>query len=346
MDELKTIIFRTDRIGDFLISCPFILSYLKKYKKSEIVIISSEYNYQYIKNFEFIKNVISLKNETKFLPKILILIKMIIILRKNKYFNVIVLDGKKRSFFISLFLKGNKSILLQSKGLEFLSKLFKYKNVINYELQNQFKNFSFLSSLLDFNINHKEINIYNNYIFTKKFKLDKKYILIHLDEKWYSKYYYRDFTDINPNKEDLKVFIKNIQKILNDKFDVVITTGSKKIDTIEQYTSDFTTIEDNILIKKEDNNSVIFYKNTTFNNLEYLIKNSSLLICCEGGVSHVSHNFNIKTIAFFQKNRLQHTKFWTGHMENVNLYERAKMKEIINDNNFYHLIKENLPSEQ
>jgi ADP-heptose:LPS heptosyltransferase len=30
MDEIETLIFRTDRIGDFIISCPFIKSYKKK----------------------------------------------------------------------------------------------------------------------------------------------------------------------------------------------------------------------------------------------------------------------------------------------------------------------------
>ena len=35
MDELKTLIFRTDRIGDFIISCPFILSYKKNLIKQK-----------------------------------------------------------------------------------------------------------------------------------------------------------------------------------------------------------------------------------------------------------------------------------------------------------------------
>ena len=39
MDEIETLIFRTDRIGDFIISCPFIKSYKKK-KQSNIY-----YNY-------------------------------------------------------------------------------------------------------------------------------------------------------------------------------------------------------------------------------------------------------------------------------------------------------------
>ena len=127
---------------------------------------------------------------------------MINLLRQFNFSEIIVLDGKKRSFFISLFLKGKKSILLQSKGLEMLSKIFKYKSVINYELQNQLKNFSFLASKLNFNIDMNKIDIYKNYSFNKTYNIDRKYILIHLDEKWFQKLYYKDFTDINPSKDE------------------------------------------------------------------------------------------------------------------------------------------------
>ena len=138
MDEVKTLIFRTDRLGDFIISCPFIISYKKKFPDNTITIVSSEYNSNYITNFHFVNEIIPLKNEIKFFPKLIILIKMILALRKTKFKNIIVLDGKKRSFFISLFLKGDKSILLQSKELELFSRIFNYKNV---------KNFPFLQNL-------------------------------------------------------------------------------------------------------------------------------------------------------------------------------------------------------
>ena len=56
MDDLETIIFRTDRIGDFIISCPFIKSYQVKFAKNPIKLISSEYNFNYVNKFEFIKD--------------------------------------------------------------------------------------------------------------------------------------------------------------------------------------------------------------------------------------------------------------------------------------------------
>ena len=338
MDDLNTLIFRTDRIGDFIISSPFILSYKKKFKDNKIILISSEYNYNYIKNFKFVNQIFALKNEVKFFRKLIALFKMIIQLRKIEYSNIIILDGKNRSFFISLFLKGKKSILLQSRNLEFLSKIFKYKRVFNYEIQNQLKNFSFLASNLNFNINLNNIDIYRDYSFLEEEYLDGKYVTIHLDEKWFTKYYYSDFTDINPTSDQLDIFINKILKTLNDKYNIVITTGSKKLDVLKDYTKNFVQVSENKFLKKINQNKVIFIKNSSFNDLEAIIKNSSFLICCEGGVSHVSHNMNIKTIAFFEKNRLQHTHFWTSHMKNLTLFERKDMHKIINDNNFYEII--------
>lgn len=339
MDELRSLIFRTDRLGDFIISCPFIISYKKKFPETNISIVSSEYNSNYINNFSFIDDVVPLKMKINFLRKLYYLFQMILILRKKKYKNIIVLDGKKRSFFISLFLKGDKSILLQSKGLVLFSKIFNYKRVINYEIQNQIKNFSYLANLLNFNIDLDNIKLYKNYNFKRKFDFQKKYIIIHLDEKWYKELYYTDFTDINPTSEQINSFVKKILHTTDNNFEVVITSGSKKIAHLETFLSDFNKPVNNIYTKQVNNVCVRFIKNTTFNDLESLVKYSSFLVCCEGGISHVSNNFNIPTFALYEKNRLQHTKFWTGHMTKLTLVERKNMHDLLNDNQFYDLLK-------
>ena len=339
MDELKTLIFRTDRLGDFIISCPFIISYKTNFPDTNITLVSSEYNSNYIKNFNFINEIKPLKNEIKFFSKLIILIKMILNLRKSKFKNIIILDGKKRSFFISLFLNGEKSILLQSKNLAILSKIFNYNSVINYEFQNQLKNFSFLASLLNFNINQKEIDIYQNYKFEKRFYFKKKYIIIHLDEKWYSDFYYKDFTNINPNSFQIKIFVEKLIEIIKEDFEIVITTGSKNTEQIDSFISELETKDNKLFTQIINNTNITFIKNTTFNDLESLVKNSSFLICCEGGISHVSHNCYVDTIAFYEKNRLEHTKHWTGHMSKLSLYERKNMTDLLVDDNFFNLFK-------
>ena len=345
MDELKTLIFRTDRIGDFIISCPFILSYVENNPKNKILVVSSEYNYSYIKGFNFINKIITLKNKNKFFPKLIILIQIIILLRKEKYKDVIILDGKNRSFFISLFLKGKKSIFTDNRGIEFFSKIFKYIYVSNYQIQNQLKNFSFLASLNDFKIDLNKIDIYKNYSFSKKFQFPYKYIVIHLDEKWFTKFYYKDFTDINPNSEQIKVFINKIFEISKYQYDVVITTGTKELGQLNTFVSSFNKVDKDIFEQSKNTKIIRYVKNTSFNDLENIVKNSSFLITCEGGISHASHNLKIKTLAFYQKNRLEHMKFWTGHMKNMIIYERKNMSNLLNDTNFFDTLKNKLFSQ-
>ena len=339
MDEINTLVFRTDRLGDFLISCPFILSYKKNYKNNKINVVTSEYNNDYIKKFKFIDNVISLKNEYRFFPKLVVLLKIIFKLRKIKFDKIIILDGKKRSFFISLFLKGSKYILLQSNQLRLLSKFFKYKYVVNYEIQSQLKNFSYLANLNDFNIEDKKPNIYDNYSFDKEFKFQNKYLIIHLDEKWFSQFYYKDFTDIKPNEIQIDRFIRKIVDQTKSNFDIVITTGFKKTIIDDYFQKNYSKKAENIYENEIKNKKIMYISNTTFNQIENIIKNSSLLICCEGAVSHVSHFFNVKTIALYEKKRLEHIKYWTGHMEACHLYERMQMEDLLSDNNFFQKIQ-------
>ena len=64
----KYLIFRTDRIGDFLVSAILIKSIKSNDQKSHITIIASKKNYEYIKNFPYVDEVIKLENN--FLDKL------------------------------------------------------------------------------------------------------------------------------------------------------------------------------------------------------------------------------------------------------------------------------------
>ena len=56
------LIFRTDRIGDFLLTIILINSIKRNDPNSYITIISSKKNYHFIKSFKVIKEVLILKN--------------------------------------------------------------------------------------------------------------------------------------------------------------------------------------------------------------------------------------------------------------------------------------------
>ena len=58
----KYLIFRADRIGDFLVSAILIKSIKSNDQKSHITIIASKKNYEYIKNFPYVDEVIKLEN--------------------------------------------------------------------------------------------------------------------------------------------------------------------------------------------------------------------------------------------------------------------------------------------
>ena len=53
----KFLIFRTDRIGDFITSQLVTNSISEVSKKNQVDVVASRYNSKYIKNFKYIKNI-------------------------------------------------------------------------------------------------------------------------------------------------------------------------------------------------------------------------------------------------------------------------------------------------
>ncbi len=101
---MKFLIFRTDRVGDFLLSLSLIKIIKNNYPDSEITLIASPRNCEYIKTFNVVDRLLILKNN------LLSKIKIILALRKIKFDSIIVHDAKNRSKFISYFLQSKKKI--------------------------------------------------------------------------------------------------------------------------------------------------------------------------------------------------------------------------------------------
>ena len=159
----------------------------------------SSYNENLIKNFSFIDSHYVFKEG--FYNRILMVFNFLF----KKYDYLIILDGKRRSLFHALFLRGKIFCLLKNNFLINICKLLNINYAINSEVHPQFVNFIYLANMIGFNIKNK--NIYDNYRFGNlKFKLPKKFIVFHLDEKWFTETYYYDYTDINPNKNTILKF--------------------------------------------------------------------------------------------------------------------------------------------
>lgn len=192
------LIFRTDRIGDFLISAILIKCIKKNDPNSHITLISSKKNFAYIKTFPYVDKVISLNNS--FFGKIILFFKLI----KFNFKYIIIHDDKNRSKFISLFLKSSLKINIDSS-------IISHIEIIKDILKKM--NFKFFNSSL---------NIFDN---TKKKKpLTKKLVQFHFDEKWIFKDYIKEFIKIEPTELELINFIK---KILQVNKNVIITSSYK-----------------------------------------------------------------------------------------------------------------------
>ena len=86
------LIFRTDRIGDFLLSAILLNSIKRNDPNSHISVVCSSKNYNYVKNFHLVDKAI-LYPEKSFFKKTSFFLKMF--LKKN--YCTIICDGKKRS---------------------------------------------------------------------------------------------------------------------------------------------------------------------------------------------------------------------------------------------------------
>ena len=225
MDEVKRIlVFRTDRLGDFIIS-KSVLNNLIHTKKFSIDIVVSEKNFDYIKNFNSFNKIFIYRNS---------FLKFVIEYKKfflNRYDYILIHDGKRRSHLISLFIRGKKFSLIKfSKSSIYFSfiKIFNFSTYYNSENNLLFDNLQFLNLLINENNRVNEDNFYFDYNFDNSIHLNnKKYCVLHLDEKWFKDYYYKDFT----YPEWTFQFFNQIVDILLKKFNlpILITTGNLEV---------------------------------------------------------------------------------------------------------------------
>ena len=288
------LIFRTDTIGDFLLTAILINSIKRNDPNSKITIISSIKNYSYIKSFPIVDRVILLKNN------LFNKIKLIIKLRSEYYDYIIIHDAKKRSKFISIFLKYRLKII-PNNNLD-ISHITKIKRIL-LKL-----NFDFIVSDLDTlkNRNYNSTNI--------KYK---NFILFHFDEKWIYDSYIREYTNIEPFNDDLINFIKDLS--LNSKKKIVITTGIISPQILEDLT------------KSNFNNQIEIFKNTNFLDLEAIVSKCDLLISCHGAISHVAAAHNIKQIDIIEQNKLNFYLKWTSHFRSYKSIYRKKFTELCSE---------------
>ena len=293
----KYLIFRTDKIGDFLISAILIKSIRRNDPDSFINVVASEKNYNYIKSFKIVDKV------TLLAKGILSKLKLINFLRKEKYNTIIVHDRKQRSILISLFLKTNLKIVSNTNlNISYFSDI---KKILNH---------------LNFSFDKADLNTLNNRTYVGLENLENNYILFHFDEKWIHKEYISNYINIEPSEKQLVSFFNLLVIKTNKK--LVVTTGLNSPQIL------------NKIFRDKFNSKINYFNNLNFLEIESIIDKSDLLISCHGAVSHLATAKNIKQIDIIDESKTNFYKKWTDHFRNYSYIYRKNFndlsKEIIN----------------
>ena len=140
----KFIIFRTDRLGDFLIVSNIIKAIKDKYKNSHITVVGSPYNYKIIKSYKIIDKVIIYNKNSPLSKKISIFREIV----KSFYYCSLSLDGKSFSNYVNFFLNSEKKY-----GVSYIFRFlfFKWSKpnfIYNFFVFDKFKMFSSKNSLI------------------------------------------------------------------------------------------------------------------------------------------------------------------------------------------------------
>ena len=324
----KILIFRTDRIGDLILTCPTIISIKNYFKKCDITLITSNKNYEYAKSLNLFDDVIKFPKDN-----IINKIKFIYNLNKKKFDYIYVFDGKERSILAAAFIKSRIKVAL-SNSIKIHYKFSKIKFFNDNENTNLNEIFQ---EMLTYSNVKKKIDNYNfiknkkNNNFSNKIPIDK-YIHIHLDEKWFNHLYIPSYTNINPGLNNFTNFLDDLSK----HEDILITTGLVKIDLINELINEkvFEKIDTNIFFKKNNTKSIYLVNKPSFDDIESLLRNSKKLISCHGAITHAANSLDVQIIDIIEKDKKLFYQRFTSYLKMYTYIYRENfnsMKNILLD---------------
>ena len=320
-------------MGDFYQTIPYINSLARTYGKKNVDILVKKHIYYHIKKKKYLFNKLYFFEENGIFNKVSLILR----LRKNNYKQIIIFDGKDRSIILSKFLNTDKIYLTYpKKKINFFTKMFFSKKYITF-FDNRTISLKYLyKGILD-NLGariikkdykillHKNVNKIN--IFKNENITNKKYILIHIDEKWFSNFYIKKFTDISPDKNDFFLFIKKIIK--KRKTNLIITTGTVELPFITEITNKYFNInKKGYYYFRFGKYKIILLKKISIDNLEIITMNANNVITCHGPLSLLSGSFNINLIDIINKAQNKWYFRHTSHIKKYNKLYREKFDKL------------------
>ena len=315
--------FRTDRIGDFLVSAILIKSIKRNDKESHITLVASQKNYYYISKLDFVDKVYLYPNN--FFKKIILFFQLF----KKKYYLICALDGKKRSIYFSIFLNSNKKILMTTK--KFFKEIFKFffTKIFNFnESIDKLTEIKDVLNICEMSFDKNDQKFLKNQKINSKIKLISDYLIFHFDEKWIDGSYISKYKSIQPEQYELDLFINNL--INKTNLNLIITTGFIKNKILSEYLINFNKINHKLYEKKIINKIIQVYVDIDFFELEYLIRNSNQIITCHGAPTHLASALGKKVFDIYDKSEKNFYYKWVNHIENYNFFYRESFKELTN----------------
>ena len=338
---MNYLIFRTDRIGDFLMTSSLLSAIKRNDDNSKIFIVASKKNENFIKKSNLVDKVFSLKSN-KFIDKF----RLYIELKNYKFDNIIISDKKNRSILLALLLKSENKLFNVSK--EFQNKLlgFFYKNVL---IDNdKIKDLSFSDVLknncqfLGFNFKEEDFHYFKFDQFKRQFLHNElidlenqEFLIFHYDEKWEIENYTKTFkkasnlTDISINLDFFLSFLS--QLAVKTKKKIFLSTGAVNTSIIEKIKAKSVKMNEYLYeINLKDNKAYLFV-NEDFFSISHLISKSSMFISCHGAFTHIASNYKIKILDIIEKDKMIHYSKITKHMKNYKCLFRDNF-EILSKN--------------
>ena len=317
----KILIFKTDRIGDFVNFSPCLRILKNNFVDCHITMVCSKYNYQIAKNYKEIDKIVIIKKNL-FL-EIFFFLKNFFLTNYDYLFQF---DGNKRSYILSCFVSA-----------KIRSALFFYKNInlfgINYKhiRPNFFLRFFFNNSIfcnedysannitahyqtlylkllenLNFKINYKQNVFYLDTSFKNEFssffnETNKSYYLFHIDEK---------SNTLNSSQFDSLLDLVDKIKI---KQNIVLSLGIGQFIYESKIKEKFNILDYSIKNNsfKIDDSNVLCLKNLPLNLLAYFIANSDANISMHSGsIVHISAAFNKLIIDIIEEHKFKELDRW------------------------------------
>ena len=327
----KILIFKTDRIGDFVYFSPCLKIIKDNVPDSEITVVCSKYNYQIVKNYKEINKIIVI-NKVLILDFFLILKNLIF----KKFDYLLQMDGNKRSYFFSLFIFANKKACVFYYKIKniflFNIKLFRPNYFIrlifpfniscneDYETNFHYQKLYFdLMSKLSFDITSKQNIFYLDDNFKEDYEvfskiLPDKYFLFHIDNK-----------SDNLSKEEFISILNFIDKIKRQNH-VILSLGIEKIKYYQFLKDKYKIISFDNLNNLELLEDIVVIKDLPLNLLAYFIKYSLTNISMHSGsIVHISAALNKNFIDIIPSHKFKELNRW---IPVISKYRRVDVKNI------------------